>query len=202
MHPRSLITTCALTSIIFAIAGSIFTYEVIIPKLPVTPVVAGSGGVITQLQPEIMHESITSSDITKVAELASPSVVSIVISKEFTQYRTNPNDFFFNDPFGNDFFNDPFFGGGGQQIPGRGQNPGNTPTPPKAEKQKQQIGGGTGFIVSTDGKIMTNKHVRHLPVLENGKLTGLISIGDVVKEIISEHEYTIKQLENYITGSR
>jgi CBS domain-containing protein len=50
--------------------------------------------------------------------------------------------------------------------------------------------------------LMTNKHVRHLPVIENGKLIGLISIGDVVKAIISEHEYTIKQLENYITGSR
>jgi CBS domain-containing protein len=50
--------------------------------------------------------------------------------------------------------------------------------------------------------LMTNKHVRHLPVLENGKLIGLVSIGDVVKTIISEHEYTIKQLENYITGSR
>jgi CBS domain-containing protein len=50
--------------------------------------------------------------------------------------------------------------------------------------------------------LMTNKHVRHLPVLENEKLIGLVSIGDVVKAIISEHEYTIKQLENYITGSR
>jgi len=50
--------------------------------------------------------------------------------------------------------------------------------------------------------LMTNKHIRHLPVLENGKLIGLVSIGDVVKAIISEHEYTIKQLENYITGSR
>jgi CBS domain-containing protein len=50
--------------------------------------------------------------------------------------------------------------------------------------------------------LMTNNHVRHLPVLENGTIIGLISIGDVVKAIISEHEYTIKQLENYITGSR
>jgi CBS domain-containing protein len=50
--------------------------------------------------------------------------------------------------------------------------------------------------------LMTNKHIRHLPVQENGHLIGLVSIGDVVKAIISEHEYTIKQLENYITGSR
>jgi CBS domain-containing protein len=50
--------------------------------------------------------------------------------------------------------------------------------------------------------LMTNKHVRHLPVVENGNLIGLVSIGDIVKTIISEHEYTIKQLENYITGSR
>jgi CBS domain-containing protein len=51
-------------------------------------------------------------------------------------------------------------------------------------------------------ELMTSKHIRHLPVLENKKLIGLISIGDVVKAIISQHEDTIKHLENYITGSR
>lgn len=49
--------------------------------------------------------------------------------------------------------------------------------------------------------LMTDKHVRHLPVLENGKLMGLISIGDVVKGIIQSREKKIQQLENYISGT-
>jgi CBS domain-containing protein len=48
--------------------------------------------------------------------------------------------------------------------------------------------------------LFTNKRVRHLPVMENERLTGVISIGDVVKAVIAEQEYTIKHLENYITG--
>lgn len=48
--------------------------------------------------------------------------------------------------------------------------------------------------------LMTEKHVRHLPVIQKGQLVGLISIGDVVKEIITEKDISIHSLENYILG--
>jgi CBS domain-containing protein len=50
--------------------------------------------------------------------------------------------------------------------------------------------------------LMTENRVRHLPVMDGDKLLGLISIGDLVKDIISEQQFVIQQLEHYITGGR
>jgi signal-transduction protein with cAMP-binding, CBS, and nucleotidyltransferase domain len=48
--------------------------------------------------------------------------------------------------------------------------------------------------------LMTNNHVRHLPVMDEGQVIGVVSIGDVVSSIMRSQETTINQLENYITG--
>lgn len=48
--------------------------------------------------------------------------------------------------------------------------------------------------------LMTNKRIRHLPVMEEEKLVGILSVGDVIKAIISHQEFIIDQLENYIKG--
>jgi CBS domain-containing protein len=50
--------------------------------------------------------------------------------------------------------------------------------------------------------LMTENRLRHLPIMDNGELIGLISIGDLVKDIISEQQFIIQQLEHYIRGER
>jgi CBS domain-containing protein len=70
----------------------------------------------------------------------------------------------------------------------------------------EEIMSSTIFYVGTDSHIdecmaiMINKRIRHLPVMEDGKLVGLISIGDVVKAVIDEREFVIDQLIHYISG--
>ena len=48
--------------------------------------------------------------------------------------------------------------------------------------------------------LMTENRFRHLPVMDKGKLVGLVSIGDLVKDVISEQKFIIEQLEHYIAG--
>ncbi len=50
--------------------------------------------------------------------------------------------------------------------------------------------------------LMTNKFVRHLPVTRNGAVIGIVSIGDVVKSIITEQQYIINNLDHYISGQQ
>jgi CBS domain-containing protein len=67
----------------------------------------------------------------------------------------------------------------------------------------------TGFAYVTPERtveecmaIMTAERVRHLPVMDDGNLVGLVSIGDLVKSMIEDREFVIDQLTNYITGVR
>ncbi len=50
-------------------------------------------------------------------------------------------------------------------------------------------------------KLMTEKRIRHLPVMDGTKPIGIVSIGDVIKTILESKDFTIKQMENYISGS-
>jgi len=49
-------------------------------------------------------------------------------------------------------------------------------------------------------QLMTDKRVRHLPVVDGGRVIGMISIGDLVKAVIAEQQQQIEQLESYIRG--
>jgi CBS domain-containing protein len=50
--------------------------------------------------------------------------------------------------------------------------------------------------------LMTENRLRHLPVVDDGEVVGLVSIGDLVKNIISHQQFLIEQMEQYITGAR
>lgn len=59
---------------------------------------------------------------------------------------------------------------------------------------------GSGDSVAECMSLMTDRHIRHLPVVEEGDLVGLVSVGDVVKAVMAEQAFLIEQLEQYITS--
>ena len=59
---------------------------------------------------------------------------------------------------------------------------------------------GPEFTLDDCMALITREHIRHLPVVENGQLLGMVSIGDVVKAVIDSQQHTIDNLENYILG--
>lgn len=73
-----------------------------------------------------------------------------------------------------------------------------------AETPVSQIMTSSVVTVSPDSsvqdcmRLMTERHIRHLPVMEHGRVVGMISIGDLVKAVIEEQQQTIEQLESYI----
>ncbi len=73
-------------------------------------------------------------------------------------------------------------------------------TPVKDIMTKRVIYVGPHQTIDSCMRLMTNKMIRHLPVLKDEKVIGIISIGDAVRSLLSEREHRIQQLENYITA--
>lgn len=57
-----------------------------------------------------------------------------------------------------------------------------------------------GSTLEESMALMIAKHIRHLPVLKNNRLIGIVTLGDVVKQLISDQQFAIRELEKYITG--
>jgi len=62
------------------------------------------------------------------------------------------------------------------------------------------ISGKPSDVVDTAMRIMSEKHFRHLPVVDGEKMLGMLSLGDLVKETIADQQRMIKELESYIRG--
>jgi CBS domain-containing protein len=75
-------------------------------------------------------------------------------------------------------------------------------TPVRAVMTSAVIGIGQGHSIDECMALMSDRRIRHLPVLDGDRVIGIVSIGDVVKEVIQDQKFTIALLEEYITGRR
>jgi len=75
-------------------------------------------------------------------------------------------------------------------------------TPVKEIMTEEVITVRTGNTIEEAMALMSNKRIRHLPVVEEEEIVGVVSIGDLVKAIMADQEFTIDQLEKYISGTR
>lgn len=75
-------------------------------------------------------------------------------------------------------------------------------TPIKEIMTEEVITVGIGSTVEEAMALMADKRIRHLPVVEGEMIVGVVSIGDLVKAIMADQEFTIDQLEKYISGTR
>lgn len=71
-------------------------------------------------------------------------------------------------------------------------------TPVREVMTTQVISVGPNWSSEQCMQLMTDKHIRHLPVMDDGQLIGVISIGDVVRAVLQGQQYTISTLESYI----
>lgn len=158
MNPSRLVAPVLVLGFVAGVLGNVVSQRFLLPGLSAAG--RGNGNVNATLSPQRVVESSNETAVIKVAREVSPSVVSIVVSKELPRYYQNPYDLFFGNPFGFD----PFPDNPTARTPAPRRGP--VPTP-----QVQKVGGGTGFVVTSNGLVMTNRHVVEDPEAEYTVIT-------------------------------